>query len=331
MVHFVGAGPGAPDLITQRGAALLQGADCIIYAGSLVNPALLGLAKADCTIYNSAEMTLEQVLAVMRKNEAAHKITVRLHTGDPCLYGAIREQMDALDADGIPYDDTPGVSSFCGAAAALNAEYTLPGVSQTVIITRMEGRTPVPEGERLASLAVHGATMVIFLSIGLVDKVQTALLQGAYTEATPAAVVYKATWPEQKTVHCTVGTLAASTRAAGITKTALIVVGDFLAAHGATMVIFLSIGLVDKVQQALLSSGGYRSDTPAAVVYKATWPEQRVVRCTVSTLAEETRKNGITKTALIVVGDFLGRDYDRSKLYDPAFTTEFRQGTEAGK
>ena len=231
MVHFVGAGPGAPDLITQRGAALLQTADCIIYAGSLVNPALLGLAKADCAIYNSAEMTLEQVLAVMRENEVAHKTTVRLHTGDPCLYGAIREQMDALDADGIPYDDTPGVSSFCGAAAALNAEYTLPGVSQTVIITRMEGRTPVPEGERLASLASHGATMVIFLSIGLVGKVQAALLQGAYTEATPAAVVYKATWQEQKIVHCTVGTLAASTRAAGITKTALIVVGDFLAAQ----------------------------------------------------------------------------------------------------
>ena len=164
MVHFVGAGPGAPDLITRRGAALLQTADCIIYAGSLVNPALLGLAKADCAIYNSAEMTLEQVLSVMKENETAHKTTVRLHTGDPCLYGAIREQMDALDAAGIPYDDTPGVSSFCGAAAALNAEYTLPGVSQTVIITRMEGRTPVPEGERLAALAAHGATMVIFLS-----------------------------------------------------------------------------------------------------------------------------------------------------------------------
>ena len=249
MVHFVGAGPGAPDLITRRGAALLQAADCIIYAGSLVNPALLGLAKADCTIYNSAEMTLEQVLAVMRQNEAARKTTVRLHTGDPCLYGAIREQMDALDADGIPYDDTPGVSSFCGAAAVLSAEYTLPGVSQTVIITRMEGRTPVPEGERLASLAGHGATMVIFLSIGLIDKVQAALLQGAYTAATPAAVVYKATWPEQKIVHCTVGTLAESTRAAGITKTALIVVGNFLAAQ-----------------------------------------------------------------------------YDRSKLYDPAFTTEYRKG-----
>ena len=125
MVHFVGAGPGAPDLITRRGAALLQTADCIIYAGSLVNPALLGLAKAGCAIYNSAEMTLEQVLAVMRQMEAEHKTTVRLHTGDPCLYGAIREQMDALDADGIAYDDTPGVSSFCGAAAALNAEYTL--------------------------------------------------------------------------------------------------------------------------------------------------------------------------------------------------------------
>ena len=145
MVHFVGAGPGAPDLITRRGAALLQTADCIIYAGSLVNPALLGLAGPDCAIYNSAEMTLEQVLAVMKENEAAHKTAVRLHTGDPCLYGAIREQMDALDAMGIAYDDTPGVSSFCGAAAALNAEYTLPGVSQTVIITRMEGRTPVPE------------------------------------------------------------------------------------------------------------------------------------------------------------------------------------------
>ena len=231
MVHFVGAGPGAPDLITRRGAALLQDADCIIYAGSLVNPALLGLAKPGCVVYNSAEMTLEQVLAVIRQNEAGGKTTVRLHTGDPCLYGAIREQMDVLDAAGIAYDDTPGVSSFCGAAAALNAEYTLPGVSQTVIITRMEGRTPVPEGERLASLANHGATMVIFLSIGLIDKVQAALLQGAYTEKTPAAIVYKATWPEQKVVHCTVGTLAESTKAAGITKTALIVVGDFLAAQ----------------------------------------------------------------------------------------------------
>ena len=161
MVHFVGAGPGAPDLITRRGAALLQEADCIIYAGSLVNPALLGLAGPDCAIYNSAEMTLEQVLAGMEQMEQAGKNTVRLHTGDPCLYGAIREQMDALDAKGIRYDDTPGVSSFCGAAAALNAEYTLPTVSQTVIITRMEGRTPVPEKEKLASLASQDRKSVV--------------------------------------------------------------------------------------------------------------------------------------------------------------------------
>ena len=251
MVHFVGAGPGAPDLITLRGAELLRTADCIIYAGSLVNPALLGLAKTDCAVYNSAEMTLEQVLDVMGAMEAAQKTTVRLHTGDPCLYGAIREQMDALDAAGIPYDDTPGVSSFCGAAAALNAEYTLPGVSQTVIITRMEGRTPVPEREKLASLAAHGSTMVIFLSIGLVEQVQSALLQGAYTALTPAAVVYKASWPEERVVHCSIGTLA------------------------------------ETVQQA-----------------------------------------GITKTALIVVGDFLAGSYERSKLYDPAFTTEYRKGKD---
>ena len=252
MVHFVGAGPGAPDLITQRGAALLRAADVVIYAGSLVNPALLGLCRQDCSVYNSAQMTLEQVLEVVRAAHAENRDIVRLHTGDPCLYGAIREQMDALDALGIPYDDTPGVSSFCGAAAALNAEYTLPSVSQTVIITRMEGRTPVPENEKLQSLAAHGATMVIFLSIGLVDQVQQALLQGAYTVS-----------------------------------------------------------------------------TPVAVVYKATWPEERIVRCTVGDLAESVYKAGITKTALIVVGDFLGTQYDRSKLYDPTFTTEYRKGSKA--
>lgn len=228
MVHFVGAGPGAPDLITLRGTELLKTADVIIYAGSLVNPALLGLAKTDCTIYNSAEMTLEQVLSAVQQAEASGKTTVRLHTGDPCLYGAIREQMDALGALGISYDDTPGVSSFCGAAAALNAEYTLPGVSQSVIITRLAGRTPVPERENLAALAAHGATMVLFLSAALLDGVQAELLKGAYTEMTPAAIVYKATWPEEKIVHCTVGTLAESGAAAGIRNTALVLVGDFL-------------------------------------------------------------------------------------------------------
>lgn len=227
MIHFVGAGPGAPDLITLRGAELLRKADVVIYAGSLVNPVLLGLCRADCAIYNSAEMTLEQVLTVM--TDAKDRELVRLHTGDPSLYGAIREQMDALDQRQIGFDITPGVSSFCGAAAAAQAEYTLPGVSQTVIITRMEGRTPVPQGEQMAALAQHGATMVIFLSAGLLDKVQQALLQGAYGADTPAALVYKATWPEEKVLHCTVGTLADTGRAHGITKTALVLVGEFLA------------------------------------------------------------------------------------------------------
>ena len=199
MVHFVGAGPGAPDLITLRGAELLKKTDVVIYAGSLVNPALLGLAKEGCAVCNSAEMTLEQVLDVMKDARERGLDLVRLHTGDPCLYGAVREQMDALDALGIPWDDTPGVSSFCGAAAALGAEYTLPGVSQTAIVTRMAGRTPVPEGEALEQLASHGASMAIFLSAGMQDKVQAALLGGgAYTENTPAAIVYKATWPEEK-------------------------------------------------------------------------------------------------------------------------------------
>ena len=251
MVHFVGAGSGAADLITVRGAKLLGEADVEIYAGSLVNPAVLDYTKAGCEIHDSAKLTLEEVIALIERAEREGKTTVRLHTGDPSIYGAVREQFDALTERGIDFDVCPGVSAFCGAAAALRAEYTLPDVSQTVIITRMEGRTPVPEGERLAALATHGATMVIFLSIGLIDRVQDALLQGAYTAATPAAVVYKATWPEQKIVHCTVGTLAESTCAAGITKTALIVVGDFLAAQ-----------------------------------------------------------------------------YERSKLYDPAFTTEFRRGTD---
>ena len=247
MIHFVGAGPGAPDLITLRGAALLEQADCVIYAGSLVNPALLERTKQGCEIHNSAAMTLEQVLAVMEAMEAAGKDTVRLHTGDPSLFGAIREQMDALDARGIPYDDTPGVSSFSGAAAALSAEYTLPGVSQTLIISRMAGRTPVPERENLAALARHGASLVLFLSSGLLEQVQEELLRG-----------------------------------------------------------------------------GYGPETPAAIVYKATWPEEKVVRCTVATLAQRGREENIRKTALLLIGDFLDPRYQRSKLYDPTFATEFR-------
>ncbi len=248
MVHFIGAGPGAPDLITVRGLRLLQEADVVIYAGSLVNPALLGYARRAREVYNSAEMTLEQIIDVLRAAHADGKDVVRLHTGDPCLYGAIREQMDRLDELGIPYDDTPGVSSFCGAAASLGEEYTLPGVSQSVIITRLAGRTPVPEREALCALASHGASMVIFLSAGMLEEVQDALLAGAYAAQTPAAIVYKATWPEEKLVRCTVGTLA---------------------------------------------------------------------RC--------GRENGIRHTALILAGDFLGRTYERSCLYDPAFSTGYRK------
>lgn len=226
MIHFVGAGSGATDLITLRGQRLLQEADVIIYAGSLVNPHLLDKAKKECRIYNSAKMTLEEVLAVMYTAEAAGQTTVRLHTGDPCLYGAIREQMDELDAKGIPYDYCPGVSSFCGAASALNLEYTLPGVSQSVIITRMAGRTPVPEKEEIASFAAHQATMVVFLSTGMLEELSKRLIEGGYTAKTPAAIIYKATWEDEKAFVCTVGTLAETAEKNNITKTALMVIGD---------------------------------------------------------------------------------------------------------
>ena len=226
MIHFVGAGPGAPDLITLRGAELLKKTDVIIYAGSLVNPALLQYAKPGCEVYNSAEMTLEEVIDVMKDAEAKNLDTVRLHTGDPCIYGAIREQMDILDEKGIAYDTTPGVSAFCGAASALNLEYTLPDVSQSVIITRMAGRTPVPERESIRSFAAHHATMVVFLSTGLLEELSAELIAGGYDADTPAAIVYKATWPDQKKFICTVGTLAQCAKENDITKTALMLIGD---------------------------------------------------------------------------------------------------------
>ena len=254
MILFVGAGSGAEDLITVRGYRYLQEADIIVYAGSLVNPGLLKVKKEGCEVYNSAKMTLEEVLEVMIKGEREGRSVVRLHTGDPCLYGAIREQMDALDAEGISYEYCPGVSSFCGAASALKAEYTLPDVSQSVVITRMAGRTPVPERESIRSFAAHQATMVIFLSTGMLKKLQEELM-----------------------------------------------------------------------------AGGYAKDTPAAIVYKATWPDEKVLRCTVDSLAKTAEKENITKTALIVVGKVLEGEYDRSRLYDPSFTTEFRQASEGGK
>ncbi len=248
MVYFVGAGCGAADLITVRGKRLLEQADVIIYAGSLVNAELLESAKPGCSIHNSALMTLDEVIAVMQDAAEKGLEAVRLHTGDPCVYGAIREQMDRLDVLHIPYEICPGVSAFCGAAAALRAEYTLPDVSQTVILTRMAGRTPVPDAERIESLASHHATMVIFLSAGMLEQLSGQLL-----------------------------------------------------------------------------AGGYAPDTPAAIVYKASWEDELVLRCTVSTLAETGERHGIRKHALITVGDFLGSDYALSKLYDAQFETEFRK------
>lgn len=226
MVYFVGAGSGAPDLITVRGQRLLQEADVIIYAGSLVNPQLLEYKKESCEVHNSALMTLEEVLAVMKCAEEAGKMTVRLHTGDPCIYGAIREQMDELDKLDIAYQTCPGVSAFCGAASALNLEYTLPEVSQSVIITRMAGRTPVPKKEEIASFAAHQATMVIFLSTGLLEQLSQQLIAGGYTADTPAAIVYKATWEDEQKYICTVGTLAQTAKEHNITKTALMIIGD---------------------------------------------------------------------------------------------------------
>ena len=251
MVHFVGAGSGAADLITVRGQKLLQQADVIIYAGSLVNPALLENAKTDCKIFDSAKMTLEEVYDQMMLAEQAGQMTVRLHTGDPCVYGAIREQMDLLDKVNVAYDVCPGVSAFCGAASALNLEYTLPNISQGVIITRMAGRTPVPEKESIESFAAHGATMVIFLSTGMLEELSARLIEGGYT-----------------------------------------------------------------------------AETPAAIVYKATWPDERKYVCTVGTLAQTAKDNDVTKTALILVGNTISQTgYDRSELYNPAFTTEFRQAS----
>ena len=251
MVHFVGAGSGAADLITVRGAKLLAEADVVIWAGSLVNPELLSYCKDGCEKFDSAKLTLEEVVEIIKNAEAAGKTTVRLHTGDSSIFGAVREQFDELDALGIEYDVTPGVSSFCGAAASLKAEYTLPGVSQTVIITRAAGKTPVPEKESIASLAAHRATMVLFLSTSLTEKLQRELLEG-----------------------------------------------------------------------------GYPADTPAAVVYKATWPDERILRCTVGTLDKSVKDAGLKKTSLIIVGGCMGDEYMRSMLYHPEFTTEFRKAKE---
>ena len=248
MINFVGAGPGAPDLITVRGMRLIEEADVIIYTGSLVNPELLSYAKKDPEIYNSATMTLEEVMYVMLTKDAEGKNIVRLHTGEPSIYGAVREQMDILDENQRAYASTPGVSACFGAAASLNMEYTLPGISQTLIITRMEGRTPVPESESIEALAAHNSSIAIYLSARMTEELSKRLIKG-----------------------------------------------------------------------------GMSPDTPAAIVYKATWPEERAFICTVGTLDKTAKENGITKTAVVLAGDAVTHmSYDRSKLYNPDFTTEFR-------
>lgn len=250
-VHIVGAGPGDPELITRKGYRLVSEADIVIYAGSLVNPEILQACKEGCEIHNSAMMNLDEVLAVMKKGAAEGKSIVRLHTGDPAIYGAIQEQMDALDELGISYDVTPGVSSFLATAAALKQEYTLPNVSQTVIITRMEGRTPMPPKEKLSLLASHEATMCIFLSVQMIDKVVEELI-----------------------------------------------------------------------------GGGYAKETPVAIVVKASWPDQRIIRGTLETIADIVAKEGVLRQAMIVVSKVLDSDYELSKLYDKGFSHMYRSAKE---
>lgn len=227
MVHFIGAGPGDPELLTIKGKRLIDSADVIIYAGSLVNEKVLADCKEGAQVYNSAYMTLPEVIGVMKEAEARGQSVARVHTGDPSIYGAIREQMDALDELGISYEVIPGVSSFLAAAASMKKEYTLPGVSQTVILSRLEGRTPVPEKEKILSLAKHHATMIIFLSVGKIE-VLVQLMSESYEKDTPVAVVYKASWPEETIIYGTLETITDKVKASGITKTALVVVGDFL-------------------------------------------------------------------------------------------------------
>lgn len=252
MVYFVGAGTGAVDLITVRGMRLLEQADVIIYAGSLVNPELLNYAKAECEVHNSAKLTLDEVIGIIKKSENEGKMIVRLHTGDPSVYGAVREQMDALEQLGIQYESCPGVSACFGAAASLNLEYTLPDISQSLIITRMEGKTKVPEKESIESFAAHQATMAIYLSTGMLETLCQRLIDG-----------------------------------------------------------------------------GYKKDTPAALVYKATWPEEEAYTGTIETLPQIAKEHGITKTALVLVGDVIKhQNYQKSRLYAPDFSTEFRQAKE---
>jgi len=231
MIYFVGAGPGDPEMITVKGCRLLQEADLVVYAGSLVNPEVLSYTREEARLVNSASLDLDEIIETMLEYYRAGAKVVRLHTGDASIYGAIGEQIEVLKKQQVPYQIIPGVSSFLAAAASLGKEYTVPEGSQTVIVTRREGRTPVPEKEKLNSLAAHGSSMVIFLSAGMVEQVQEELLEG-YPPHTPVAIVYRASWPDEQVIKGNLENLAALTREAGITRTALIMVGDFLRETG---------------------------------------------------------------------------------------------------
>jgi precorrin-4/cobalt-precorrin-4 C11-methyltransferase len=230
-VQFIGAGPGDPELITVKGARLLAEADVVVFAGSLVDRELVRTYAPDAEVWDSAGMTLEETIRVMAGAVAAERRVVRLHTGDPSIYGAIQEQMAELDELGIDYEVIPGVTSAFAAAALLKQELTLPEVSQTVIFTRIEGNTPVPERERLAEIARIGATIVIYLSVAMIDRVVEELLAGAFTPATPAAVVCRASWPDEEVVEGTLADIAVKAMGAGIDRQALIIVGDVLQAR----------------------------------------------------------------------------------------------------
>lgn len=247
-VYFIGAGPGDPDLITVKGKRMLEGADIVIYAGSLINPQLLEGCRTDCELFDSAPLSLEEVVGIYKTASESGKTVVRLHSGEPSLYGAIKEQIDWLNEQGIEYEVVPGVSSFAASAAALGTELTLPGISQTVVITRMAGRTPVPEGQEISALAEHRPTMCIFLSVQMID------------------------------------------------------------------------GLVDELKR------GYPEDTPIAVVERASWPDERIIKGDLSTIAEKVRVAGIDRTAMIIVGRVLDGAYERSQLYNPQFSHGYREG-----
>ena len=234
-VYFVGAGPGDAELITVKGARLLREADVVVYAGSLVDFKLVRTYAPNARIYDSAGMNLEETTQVLAQTALAGEKAVRLHTGDPSIYGAIQEQMEELDRLGLEYHVVPGVTSAFAAAAALKQELTLPEVSQTVIITRLAGRTPVPEKEQLSEIAKIGATLVIYLSVAMIEKVVEQLLMGAYTPETTVAVVARASWPDEQVVQGTLSDIAAKVKEAGIGKQALILVGDVLRARSEGM------------------------------------------------------------------------------------------------